>query len=112
MNTRNKVVLTSIAAVILLTRLGVGLALTVGSSRAQNIRACSNRIFQAAKLPDSVRKNICKCEYEYVEWLGERAGLFSIEYDELYRRWRLDGGRVGPSAYALCTPPTVPSYLR
>ena len=113
MSGRKKIVLASIAAIIVLGALGVGLALTVGSSRAQNIRACSNDIFRGAELPKSVRKNICTCEYEYVEWLSQLAGLYGVKYDAFHRGWFIEGGtRVGESDYALCTPATIPWYLR
>ena len=104
----------TVAAVVvfLLASSIIGLFATVLSNRAQQVRACSGDIFPNAGVHNSVKKNICKCEYEYMEYF-KLAGVFfgPIKYNRGYRSWTIEGVPIAEE-YALCIPAQLPRYLR
>ena len=80
MTKRARVITISCVAVLRIIGLVFALAMTVFSTRAQQVRACSDDIFPGAGLHHSVKKRICTCEYEYMEYFKLAAVFWSCHF--------------------------------
>ena len=112
MTKRARVITISCVAVLLIIGLVFALAMTVFSTRAQQVRACSDDIFPGAGLHHSVKKRICTFEYEYMEYFKLAAVFLGpIKYDTGYRSWTVEGVPIAEE-YALCIPSQLTVYRR